>query len=284
MDRSYLDTIAVYTENLTYTYPNGVEALRGVSVKIPDKSCVFILGPNGSGKTTFLLCITGLLRGSGVVRIYGRDPWREFNETRKLIGLVLQDPDDQLFNLTVYDEIAYTLRSMRVPEDEIREQVKLIAEQLGVDHLLDRPVVSLSFGEKKKVALASVLVYRPRIIILDEPTLGLDPASREEMLLLLKDLKGKFTLIITTHDIELAAELADTVYVFHSGKVAAVGKPEDILTDSDLLAKCCLRSPQITQLFLKLGLNVKPPIRLEEAVNILRKLLATKSIVTELTF
>ncbi len=269
-----MSSLALYTENLVYTYPNGVQALRGVSVEIPDKTCTFILGRNGSGKTTFLLCITGLLRGSGIVRVYGRDPWREFNETRKLIGLVLQDPDDQLFNLTVYDEIAYTLRSMHVPEEEVRRRVTLISKQLCIEDLLDRPIVNLSFGEKKKVAIASVLVYKPRIIILDEPTLGIDPASREELYRLLRNLKREYTVIVTTHDIELAAELADLVYIFDKGQAVAAGPPEEILTDIKLLERCSLRPPIITQLFLKANIDIeRPPIRLEEAASMLSRML-----------
>ncbi len=270
---------AVEVEGLTYVYPSGVKALNNVTLRVREGECAAILGPNGSGKTTLLLNIAGVLRGDGIVRVCGLDVRRHFKEVRRLVGLVFQNPDDQIFTLTVYDEVSFGLRSLGLPEDEVRKRVREVLEYLGLSGCEERSTLSLSFGEKKKVALASVLVLKPRVLLLDEPTLALDPGTREELIEILVRLRRerKTTILIATHDVDAVPLLADTVYVMSNGKIVSQGRPEDVLTDESLLARARLRPPHVSRLFLTLrrqGVPVKEvPLTVERACRTMLDLL-----------
>ena len=265
--------------NLTYTYPNGIKALNDISLKIREGECAAILGPNGSGKTTLLLNIIGILRGSGDVKVCGYDPRKDFDKVRKLIGFVFQNPENQLFTLTVYDEVSFTLRSLKLPDHEIKERVREILKLLKLEGYESRSIYSLSFGEMKKVALATVLVLRPKVLLLDEPTLALDPWIKFEIIEIMKRLNREYgiTIVFTTHDVDLVPYVANYVYVMHQGRIIKEGKLNEVLTDKELLENIGLKLPTITEFFIKLksiGLKVEEiPLTINEAVNQVMKLL-----------
>ncbi len=269
----------VEIENLSYTYPNGVKALNNITMKVKEGDCVAIIGPNGAGKTTLLLNMVGILRGAGKVKLYGLDVKKSFDKIRNYVGFVFQNPDDQLFTWTIYDEVSLSLRSLKMSEDEIRRRVKEVLDILGLSGYESRNTLSLSFGEKKKVALASVLVLKPKLLIIDEPTLGLDPDSRDEIVKIIKKLNIDYgiTVIFTTHDIDVIPEIANYVYVLSSGELIAEGTPDNILTNENVLKRAGLRVPTVTKLFMELrnrGLRIeKLPLTINDALELLEELL-----------
>ncbi|MEM2005593.1 MAG: ABC transporter ATP-binding protein [Zestosphaera sp.] len=193
--------------------------LRGVDLELRDSELAVITGPNGSGKTTLILVAAGLLKPeAGEVLLDGRSIYDQLPLARRRIGVTFQNPDDQFFNATVYDEIAFALRQLEGDEGVIRERVAEVARRLRVEHLLSRPPYRLSGGEKTKVALAAVLIYNPEILLLDEPTAYLTRESKEEVLRALKDLKclGR-AVAITTNDPEVARLRADKTYTLANG-------------------------------------------------------------------
>ncbi len=205
----------VEARSLRYSYARGSEVLRGVSLCVHSGEVLAIMGPTGSGKTTLLLILAGLLDPQeGLVRVDGVEP----RAARRLVGIVFQNPDDQLFNPTVYDEIAYALRTLGMGEEEIRRRVTRVAEKLGVAHLLDKPPYRLSMGEKRLVALASILVYEPRVLLLDEPFTFLDPVTALRVACIVTSLKREGrAVILTTHNPEVALVLADRVCMLEHG-------------------------------------------------------------------
>ena len=240
--------------DVTYRYPETV-ALDSVSLEVARGECVAILGANGSGKSTLLRLLDGLaFAGSGAVRFDGE----ELTETAfaaesfafrfyRRVGLVFQDPDVQLFNPTVFDEVAFGPLQLRWPRDELRDRVHAALARMGVAHLRDRAPHRLSGGEKKRVALASVLVLEPEVLLLDEPTAALDPRSQGQMADFLAERGGDRTrtVIMATHDLALAGEIADRCYVFQEGRIAAGGRTGEILGDEALLRRThLLASPK----------------------------------------
>jgi len=213
-------------EEVYYRYPGGTEAVRGATLCLPRGSYATLLGHNGSGKTTLLLLSAGLLKpGRGRVHVAGIDLASEPRRARRHIGLVFQNPDDQLFNATVYDELAFAPRGLGVEGEELDELVKRYAALLGVEHLLGRPVHTLSIGEKKRVALASVLIYEPELLLLDEPFSGLDAPGTRRLLELLCRLRGKgLTVLAATQNLWLAGALGGRVYVMEGGEIVLSGE------------------------------------------------------------
>ena len=229
---------AVEVRGLSYTFPDGTVALQDVSFSVAEKEKVAIIGPNGAGKSTLLLLLNGLLRGQGLVKISGLEVCRRnVKAIRSKTGLVFQNPDDQLFMPTVLDDVAFGLCLRSEDRDgqrrQVVEKVKSKLKELRAEHLINRSTMRLSPGEKKKVALAGVLIIEPEILLLDEPTSGLDPASRRWLEDYLKGLER--TLIMTTHDLELARKVAQRIVLMSRGRLVAEGSPEDILDDQELL-------------------------------------------------
>ena len=211
---------AIEAIDIWFSYIKGVHVLQGANLKADYGEIVVLLGPTGSGKTTLLLILSGLLKPQkGRVLLDGRSLFNQLPKARRRIGVVFQNPDDQLFNPTVYDEIAYSLRTLGMAEKQIRERVKQVAAMLGIEHLLERQPYRLSMGEKRLVALASILVYEPQIIVLDEPTTFLDDTCTRRVICTLLTLRdsGK-AIIIATHDVELALWLADKICVLEKGR------------------------------------------------------------------
>ncbi len=233
-------------QDVTYNYDNKVAALGGVSIQIEEGQRVVLLGANGSGKSTLLRILDGLyFPESGSVRFAG-EPLEEVHlqdeqfrfAFRRRVGLVFQNPDVQLFNLTVFDEVAYGPLQLRWPKDEIRQRVLEALESMGVAHLKDRVPYRLSGGEKKRVAIASVLVLNPDVLLLDEPTSGLDPRSQSQVIDLLTNCNGtRRTVITATHDLNIVEDIADQCHILDGGLIAASGSPQEILHDLSLLQR-----------------------------------------------
>lgn len=228
--------------DVTYHY-NDVTAIAGLSLSIRQNQRVAILGANGSGKSTFLRLLDGLyFPDSGTITAFG-DPITEqaFQDERfafsfrRRVALVFQNPDVQLFNPTVFDEVAFGPLQLRWSKDEIRHRVAQTLEMMEIEHLKDRSPHRLSGGEKKRVALASVLVLDPEVLLLDEPTASLDPKSQGRVVDFLVGWGGAKTIITATHDLDIVEDIADYCFVFQNGRVVGEGTPAEILADNVLL-------------------------------------------------
>lgn len=226
---------AIDVKKLSYRYPGGPLVLQDLSLSVAEGETVGLLGPNGAGKTTLLLCICGVLKFQGEVKIFGKDVSnRTIREMRRKIGFVFQNPDDQLFMPTVYEDISFGPRQYGMKEDEIRQLVRDVLRKFGLEELEQRSSHHLSVGEKKKIALATALVMDPPILIFDEPTAELDPASKREFKQIIKDLRPHKTILISTHDMGLAKELCNRVIVLNRGKIVHDGAL-DVLNDERFL-------------------------------------------------
>jgi cobalt/nickel transport system ATP-binding protein len=221
---------------LHYDYPDGTPALRGIDLFIEPGEKVALVGPNGSGKSTLLLHLNGILRGQGEVRVCSL-PVDDANlgRVRAAVGLVFQDPDDQLFAQTVFDDVAFGPIYMGLDSEVVHERVAMALESVGMQGYESRVSHHLSSGEKKRVAIASVLVMDPEILVLDEPTSGLDPRGRRGLIELLRELPQ--TMLIATHDMRLVADLLPRMIVIDAGSVVADGATDEIMHQAELLLK-----------------------------------------------
>jgi cobalt/nickel transport system ATP-binding protein len=225
---------AVQSADLCFTYPDGVKALRGVSLTVGEGEKVALLGPNGAGKSTFLMNLNGILKGSGHIEIMGRRLCNHnMRYIRAQVGLVFEHPDDQLFSPTVLDDVAYGPLYMGLPKDEVLHRARWALEQVGMAGFEQRMPHRLSLGQKKRVAIATVLSMRTPILALDEPTSSLAPSARRELIHLLRELSQ--TMIVSTHDIPMVRELFPRTVVMDEGRVVADGDTEIILSDTALL-------------------------------------------------
>jgi cobalt/nickel transport system ATP-binding protein len=208
------------------SYPGVGTVLRGVTLRLRKGEVVALLGPNGSGKTTLLLTLAGLIRPErGEVLLDGAPLWGQLPEARRRIGVLFQDPDDQLFNPTVREELLFALEQLGLSEEEKRRRIAEVAELLGIDHLVGRPTHALSVGEKRRVALASILVYDPEFLLLDEPTANLDPSSAAQLARIICSARaGGRGVLVATQDSDLALALADRVAVLQGGRVVWEGE------------------------------------------------------------
>ena len=228
--------VAVVVRGLSFSYPDGQEALRDVSLVIGGGEKVAIVGANGAGKSTLLLHLNGVLKGKGDVRIMGH-PLLDGHlpEVRRLVGVVFQSPDDQLFSPTVFEDVAFGPTYMGLPEDEVHRRVERALAQVAMAGYEKRMPHRLSLGERKRVAIATVLAMEPAVLAVDEPTMGLDPRARRRFMELLRALP--LTIIAATHDLYLARDLFPRMIVLDSGRVAADGPTSEILADSALLER-----------------------------------------------
>jgi cobalt/nickel transport system ATP-binding protein len=229
--------------DVTYRY-HRVAALDGLSLAIRPGERYALLGANGSGKSTLLRILDGLCYPEKGSVLYRGSPLSEERlederfgfDFRRRVGLVFQNPDVQLFSPSVFDEIAFAPLQLRWPRQEILRRVTETMEMMEITHLKDRAPHQLSTGEKKRVALASVLVLDPEVLLLDEPTASLDPRSESHVIDLLVEFKGNGkTIVTTTHDLDIVEDIADRCYVFEGGRVAAEGAPAEILADTPML-------------------------------------------------
>lgn len=237
----------VILDNVCYTYPDGKEALNGISFEINHGESVAVVGSNGAGKSTLLLSMVGILfLDSGEIRI-GDMPLTKntLPAIRQKIGFTFQNPDHQLFSTTVYDDVAFGPRNYRLSENEVRKRVEKSLEVVGALHLSHRPPYNLSGGEKRSVSIACVLSMEPDILLMDEPSSNLDPKSRRRLINILKEFKH--TKIIATHDLDMVLDVCERTIVIGDGRVMADGKSEEILRDEELLDRCGLEKPFVLQ-------------------------------------
>ncbi len=233
----------VEVRDLKFNYPDLTPALRGISFKIHHGESVAIVGANGAGKSTLLLHLNGYLTPTeGLVRIGDFQLTKDtVQEIRRTVGMVFQDPDDQLFMSTVFDDVAFGPLNLGLTPDEVTSRVGKALETVGVSQLSNRPPHRLSSGQKRRVAIASVLSMSPDILVMDEPSTGLDPQARTQLIGLLKTFKH--TKIIATHDLDMVADLCERTIVMHNGQVSADGPTMEIFADEELLAASCLEKP-----------------------------------------
>jgi energy-coupling factor transport system ATP-binding protein len=245
----------IKVENLYFTYPNGVEALKGVSLKIEDGEFVAIMGQNGAGKTTLVKHVNGLLKPTkGRVMVLDIDPTKVSVATlAKKVGFVFQNPDHQLFSETVEEEISFALKNFGYEEETIKERVDWALNLLDLTEYRKVSPFMLSGGERKRVALASVLAWDPEIIILDEPTIGQDHQQKERLSQFIIQLNRQHkTVIIVTHDVEFVAECQPKIVLMAEGKILAEGEAKNILTNIELVNQASVVTPEIAQIFLGL--------------------------------
>jgi cobalt transport protein ATP-binding subunit len=234
---------AVELKHLHFRYPDGFEALRGIDLRIEAGEKVALVGPNGAGKSTLMLQLNGLLAPShGIVRIGGVDVDRAtVKRIRAEVGVVLQDPDDQLFSPTVYDDVAFGPIHLGVPVAEIHDRVELALAWVGMTGFERRIPHRLSLGQRKRVALATVLSMDPSILVFDEPSAGLDPRGRRKLIRLLRSLDQ--TVLVSTHDMRLVAEVFPRTVVIDDGRIVADGSTGRLLEDVALLDAHGLEAP-----------------------------------------
>jgi energy-coupling factor transporter ATPase len=266
-------------QNIHHTYMAGTplaqEALRGVTLSIERGEIVAIIGSTGSGKSTLLQHMNGLLRAQqGDVWVLGqrvRDRDTDLRELRRQVGLVLQRPEDQVFEQYVGDDIAYGPRLRGLGRAELRERVRWAMEKVGLDfgEYRDRLTATLSGGERRKVGLAGVLAMQPLVLLLDEPTAGLDPTAHRELLRRLLELRALgMTIIFATHDMEDVACLADRIYVLHNGQLILSGSTRDVFAHREELQRIGLDAPfaaRLVDLLAARGMRLPDLLTLEEA-------------------
>jgi len=273
--------LAIELEDVWFSYPNGVEALRGISLTIREGEFVIIMGPNGAGKTTLVKTFNGLIRPTrGRVLVDGVDTKEAtVAELSRNVGLVFQNPDHQLFCETVEEEIAFALKNFGFEEDEIRRRVDWALKTFGLEEYRDVSPLVLSGGEKKRVALASVLVWEPKYLVLDEPTLGQDYAQKERLKELVRGLMGDRAVVMVTHDVEFVADMRPRprLILLSGGRLIADGRAEDILTDPECIDRARLVRPQVPEVLRALR-SLGAPVRtdvldVEEARDIILSIL-----------
>jgi cobalt/nickel transport system ATP-binding protein len=233
---------AVHAVGVSYSYPNGRPALRGVELHIEHGERVAILGPNGAGKTTLMLHLNGLMRGEGSLEVAGL-PVEDgtLAALRARVGLVFQDPDDQLFMPTVAEDVSFGPLNQGLPRDEVERRVGEALAAVRMTGAAERAPYQLSMGERRRVAIATVLAMRPSLLVLDEPSANLDPRARRELLDILETIDR--TMLLTTHDLPMAAELCERAVILADGRIVADADCHELLGDAALLAAHDLELP-----------------------------------------
>jgi cobalt/nickel transport system ATP-binding protein len=235
-------TSVVKVNDLHFSYPDGHAALRGVSLRLCQGDKVALVGPNGAGKSTLLLHLNGILNGKGDIDVGGIRLTRDnLSVIRGMVGLVFQNPDDQLFSPTVFEDVAFGPLHMGLPEGEVIARVDKALEAVRMSAYRERLSHHLSVGEKKRIAIATVLSMDPSILILDEPSAGLDPRARRTLINLLRELP--ITMLVSTHDMKLVQELFPRTIVMDDGRIVADGSTREILEDEKLLNEHGLEKP-----------------------------------------
>ena len=227
----------ISARGLRFRYPNGVSGLDGVDLEVAAGERVAVLGPNGAGKTTLMLHLNGLLAGEGELDVAGV---RDARELRAAVGLVFQDPDDQLFMPTVAEDVAFGPLNLGV--EDVRERVSSALAAVRMEHVAGRAPHQLSLGQRRRVAIATVLAMQPRLLVLDEPSANLDPRARRELLEVLDAVDR--TMLVVTHDLPFAARLCERAVLLSGGRIVADRPCAELLSDEALLAEHDLELPE----------------------------------------
>lgn len=258
-----MSELAVDVENLDYKYPDGTWALRDVSFKVHTGESILLLGKSGVGKSTLLMNLNGLLTPTkGAIHIFGKKVVeKNLRDIRRRVGFVFQNPENQLFCPTLWDDVAFGPINLGFPQEEVEERVEKALKLVGLEEYAEKPPHHLSFGEKRRAALATILSMEPDILLLDEPTANLDPKSVENIISILKELssKGK-TIIIATHDVDTLPQITDRTMIMYNGEIKVVGSTIEVLQDFATLERCGLKLPIIGQLFHNLKSNHNLPL------------------------
>jgi energy-coupling factor transporter ATP-binding protein EcfA2 len=280
------DEVSVIVDNLTVKYPLTLEpAIENINFVVRRGEFIGVIGPTTAGKTTLCLCLKGLIphmvraEMSGRVLICGMDTRNtSVPELAKRIGFVIDDPEAQLTQLTVEEEVAFGLENLGLEPNEIRDRVRWALEVVSLSGLEDRAPIDLSGGQQQRLAIASVLAMQPEVLVLDEPTSNLDPVGKDEVFGVLQDLREKrnITIIVVEHEAERLAEFSDKILLLYNGKQLAFDSPEKVFSIKDL-ERIGERRPQVTELFVKLiesavlNFDDSIPVTLDNAYNILIK-------------
>jgi cobalt/nickel transport system ATP-binding protein len=246
-------TFVLETRNVSYTYGDGTDALRNVSITLEEGKKIALVGPNGAGKSTLMLMFNGILRPTSGDVLFRGQPLQydssSLREIRRKVGMVFQNSDDQIFAPTVYQDVAFGPANLGFPPEKTKRYVGYALQYVGLSGYERRPPHHLSGGEKKRVALAGILVMEPEVMILDEPTSNLDPASSEEIMDMLDELNcGGKTIIISTHDVELAYRWADEVILMEDGSVLRRGMGPEVFGDTELIKRARLKLPIVVDI------------------------------------
>ncbi len=266
----------IEAKDITYEYPDGTEALKNVDFQVEKGKIVALLGPNGAGKSTLFLHFNGILRPtSGEINVEGQtiDYSKDgLMQVRQKVGIVFQNPDDQLFAPTVVEDVAFGPLNMGLPPEEVEKRVADALEKVGMNGFEKKPPHHLSGGQKKRVAIAGILAMDPQIMVLDEPTSGLDPKGASQILKLLYKLNEEgMSIIISTHDVDLVPLYADKIYIISNGEIIKEGTPHHVFEDVATIRNANLRLPRIAHLMEilkkedKLAFSEKYPLTIGEA-------------------
>ena len=262
-------------KNIKYSYNKDYQALKGVSLKVEEGEMVALLGKNGAGKSTLFLHLNGIYQpDEGQVFIDGEElkyDKKSLLKFRQKVGIVFQNPDDQIFAPTVEEDVAFGPLNLDLPMEEVQKRVTEALARVGMSGFEKKAPHHLSGGQKKRVAIAGILAMKPKIMVLDEPTAGLDPQGVEDLSKLLKELNAEgITIIISTHEVDLVPNYASRVFVLVDGLLIAEGTPKEIFAQPEILDKANLKVPIVTELFQSLeaegiDMNGDYPLTIEEA-------------------
>lgn len=246
--------IIMETRQLCFNYPDGTPALKDLSIQIQKGKTTGILGGNGAGKSTLFLNLNGILKPTSG-QVYHKNlpisySSKSLNQLRQSVGIVFQDPDTQLFSASVYQDVSFGVVNLGIPESEAHLRTENALKRTGTYELRQKPTHSLSYGQKKRVALAGIIAMEPEVLILDEPTAGLDPQGVSEIMQLIRELQQDLgiAIIIATHDMDLVPMYCDYIYLLNQGEIVGCGSPDEIFNQPSLLRQIHLRLPRIGHL------------------------------------
>lgn len=246
--------IIMETKQLCFNYPDGTPALKDLSIQIQKGKTTGILGGNGAGKSTLFLNLNGILNPTSG-QVYHKNlpisySSKSLNQLRQSVGIVFQDPDTQLFSASVYQDVSFGVVNLGIPESEAHLRTENALKRTGTYELRQKPTHSLSYGQKKRVALAGIIAMEPEVLILDEPTAGLDPQGVSEIMQLIRELQQDLgiAIIIATHDMDLVPMYCDYIYLLNQGEIVGCGSPDEIFNQPSLLRQIHLRLPRIGHL------------------------------------
>ena len=273
-------TNIIEIRDLSYSYGDGTLALKDINISLEEGCKVALVGPNGAGKSTLMLMINGILRPTSGAVLFAGQPLQydaaSLRAVRRAVGMVFQNSDDQLFAPTVYQDVAFGPTNLGYPAEKVKRYVGFALQYVGLSGYERRPPHHLSGGEKKRVAIAGILAMEPQVMILDEPTSNLDPASSEEIMEMLDELnQGGKTMIISTHDVDLAYRWADEIILMKDGELVRRGSGPDVFMDGNLLREARLKPPMVVDIYQELASrgiasSSRPPRNILELCDLLQ--------------